>query len=456
MNRDNQPKTIYWIAAIGALGGLLFGYDTGVISGALLFIRTDFSLTTWMQEVVVSSVIMGALFGAICSGRLTDHYGRRKILLSAALAFLLGTLLSATAFHLTELIVGRFIVGMAIGISSYATPLYISEMAPKDIRGRLVLINAITITGGEALAFLIDYILAPWQAWRWMFAVGIVPALGLGIGMWNLEESPRWLITKGFISKARALLQTIRPAAWIESEIAEIQSLTRHTSNGWKELFVPKLRPALLIGITLGIFQQFFGINTVMYYGPTIFQALGWQDTSAQMLATFGMGIINLLFSAFCLWTVDKFGRRRLLLFGSGLAAISLLGVSLSIQNAHLPEWQWLGLISLIFYIIGYCISVGSLFWLIIAEIFPLGVRGLAMSFATAVQWGANFIVSITFLSILQAVGAKKTFLIYALMCIFCLIFCYICIPETKGVSLEQIENRLLKKKSFGHWIIKE
>jgi len=439
---------IYWIAAVGALGGLLFGYDTGVISGALLFITEEFHINTVMQELVVSSVVLGALIGAMFSGRIADHFGRRRTLMLAAIAFVVGTFFATAATEVSFMIAGRFIVGLAIGICSYTAPLFISEMAPAEFRGFLVLINAIAITGGEALAFLVDYFLTPAHAWRWMFAAGLVPAVALYIGMLRLPETPRWLVSKGLTEKAHEILVRIRNNSNVINELNDIKQSFSLKAAHWKQLFSKTIRPVLWIGIFLGIFQQFFGINTVMYYGPTIFKALGMHSTSSQMLATFGMGLVNMIISAVCMLLVDKVGRRKLLLFGSLLAAISLILVGHCLNNISVsPVYQWVALCSLVTYITGYCISVGSLFWLMIAEIFPLSIRGLGMSIATAIQWAANFIVSMTFLNILHAIGPAQTFWLYAAICLVCLVYCYFWVPETRGVPLEQIEKNLGTKK---------
>ncbi len=435
---------VYWVALVGALGGLLFGYDTGVISGALTFISAEFHISTLMQEVVVSSVVLGALFGAILSGRLADQFGRRRMLMVAALAFIISTLLATLANQVMELVIGRFIIGMAIGICSYTAPLFISEMAPAELRGFLVLINAITITGGEAIAFLVDYFLAPSHSWRGMFAVGLIPALALFLGMLCLPETPRWLVSKGYLQKARSTLDQIRNHTQVTAELNAIQHSFSLKSAHWQQLFSKRIRPVLWIGIMLGIFQQFFGINTVMYYGPTIFQAFGFNDISLQMLVTFGMGIVNMVLSVLCMLLVDKLGRRNLLLIGSGIAGLSLLVVGFCLQElSHSPFLRWLALMCMVTYIAGYCISVGSLFWLMIAEIFPLSIRGLGMSLATAIQWGANFLVSMTFLHIIQHVGPSYTFWLYASICFLCLLYCYLWVPETKGVPLEKIEKNL-------------
>lgn len=440
MNASATPQSqafLYWITTIGALGGLLFGYDTGVISPALVFIRQEFAANTFTQELIVSSVVLGALFGALISGRLADRYGRKFMLCCAALTFILSTLVTTFSPTVWWIIWGRLFTGIAIGITSYTAPLFISEMAPTEYRGSLVLINAITITGGESLSFLLGYLLAPAEAWRWMFALGLIPAVALFTGMICLSETPRWLIAKNRLSAAEKILTKLRPVHQIKQELTAIQQSISLQSPHWSQLFSRKVRPILFIGIMLGIFQQFFGINTVMYYGPTIFQAIGIPNVSLQLLGTLGMGIINTLFSVFCVLMVDKAGRRKLLISGSAIAGLSLFMLGKLIQNQSSPL---LATFFLVTYIAGYCISVGSLFWLIIAEIFPLSIRGLGMSLATAIQWGANFIVSMTFLHIMQSLGPSHTFWLYGSMCFLCLIFCYFWVPETKGRSLEEIE----------------
>lgn len=443
-----QNHFLYLIVGIGALGGLLFGFDTGVISGALMFINQVFKPTIILQEAIVSSVVLGALVGAFISGRLADIYGRKRMLITAALAFLLGTGVSTFALNVDILILGRLIIGFAIGISSYTTPLFISEMAPAKHRGSMVLLNAITITGGEAIAFLVDYVLAPAQAWRWMFAAGIIPALLLFIGMLFLPETPRWMVLKGFINQAKETLIKIRNPLDVNTELKYIQQSFSLKQGNWRQLFSKKVRPVLIIGLGLGIFQQFFGINTVMYYGPTIFKAVGFQGAQAQILATFGMGIVNTIMSVVAVLVIDKIGRRKLLLIGSTVAAISLGVVGFTFaHNDHSQLMQWTAVTSMVIYIAGYCISVGSLFWLMISEIYPLSVRGLGMSLATAVQWGANFVVSMTFLSIINTMGSANTFWLYGTMCVLCFAFVYYLVPETKGVSLEQIEQNLAENK---------
>jgi sugar porter (SP) family MFS transporter len=442
--RPFNPYFVYFIATIGALGGILFGFDTGIIAGALLFIDKTFPLSTLLKEVIASSVILGAFTSSLCSGRLADRFGRRGMLMLAAVAFIMGSLLTTFAYNIACIIAGRIIIGLAIGVSSYTVPLFISEMAPAKHRGALVLLNAIMITGGQAAAFLVAYYFSSQGEWRYMFAGGLIPAILLFIGMLFAPSSPRWLVLKGATDKARATLQRIRPATHVETELTEIKESFSLDKPHWKLLFSKQMRPVLIIGLGLGILQQAVGINTVMYYGPTIFQHAGFQSQSAQILATFGMGLVNTIMSIVGVFIVDKIGRRKLLLTGTAIAGLSLLFVGMNFySHAHALWLRWVSLVGLVCYIAGYCISVGSLFWLIISEIYPLNIRSQAMSFVTAAQWGANFIVTMTFLSIIQAIGPAYTLWLYAGMCIVCFLFTYNMVPETSGVSLETIERNL-------------
>lgn len=444
----SNPYFVYYVAFIGALGGVLFGFDTGIIAGALLFIKNSFPLTTLLQETIVSSVVVGAFVSSLMSGRLADICGRRAMLMFAATTFIIGSLLDVFAFNAWCIIIGRVIIGLAIGISSYTVPLFISEMAPAKHRGALVLLNAITITSGQALAFLVAYYFSTTGAWRLMFAVGLIPALLLLIGMLFSPSTPRWLVLKGSTDKARTILQKIRAQENVEEELQAIQASFLENKTPWRFLFSKHLRPVLIIGLGLGILQQVVGINTIMYYGPTIFRAAGFHSASAQILATFGMGLVNSVMSIVSVFIVDKVGRRKLLLFGASVAGVSLLFVGMQFYtSAYVPWLRWAALIGLIFYIAGYCLSVGSLFWLIIAEIYPLNIRGQAMSFVTAVQWAANFIVTMTFLSIIERIGPAYTLWLYAGMCLVCIIFTYYIVPETREISLETIEKNLLLGK---------
>lgn len=402
----------YLLTCIAALGGLLFGYNTGVISGALLFIQQDFHLTMLHQEMVVSSIVIGALLGAVVGGLLSDRIGRRSMLQLSAVGFILGSFLSVIALDFASLCLGRLMLGLSIGVTSYTTPLYIAESSPSMFRGHLVLVNAVTISGGEALSFFMNYLCAPFHAWRFMFAIGLIPAFLFLWGLVQLPETPQW---------------------------SRLKSTPRSYLSSWRRLLSKRVRPSLGLGILLGIFQQCFGINTVMYYGPTVFGAIGYTSPSSQLLVTLFMGLINTVFSVVCFYVIERVGRRALLLSGSALAGTSLFCVAQLIPYSEsYVACRWIMLLCFVLYIAGYCISVGSLFWLIIAEIFPLSVRGLGMSVATAFQWGANGLVSMTFLSLVHALGASHVFLLFALVCWSCFVFCYYYVPETTGVPLDE------------------
>ncbi len=431
-------------ATITATAGFLFGYDTGIISGALMFILQTFPVSVFTQELIVSAVVMGALIGAVSTGRLVEKFGCQRMLFVMSLTFIAGTFASSAAPNVTVLIGARFIVGVAIGMTSYVAPLFIAEMAPAEQRGKLVLLNGIMITSGEALAFLVDYLLVPTQSWRLMFATGLLPAIVLCVGLLLLPASPRWMAFKGQFEEGKAILAMIRPADRVEAEWQEILRHTQHATSRWSDLFSTALRPVMLIGLGLGVFQQFIGINTVMYYGPTIFKAAGFHSESAQILATFTMGAVNTFVTIIAVLIVDKVGRRRMLLGGLMAAGLSLFAIGMISQNEHFNSHSaWLTFFFMIIYIAGYSISLGSLFWLIISEIYPLNIRSLAMSVVTAAQWAASFVVALTFLSTLNAVGTSFTFWGYAAMCLISFLFCYYLVPETRGISLEHIEHNL-------------
>ncbi len=442
MNSRSQSYFLWVVASIAALGGFLFGYDTGVISGALIFIQDSFVLNTLQSEWVVSSVVLGALLGALCSGVLADHFGRRMMLLLSALFFILGTVTAMLAWQVWALIVGRLIIGLAIGISSYTTPLFISEMAPANKRGALILLSVVMITSGEAISFLVDYGMAATQSWRWMLGSGLVPAVLLLLGLLLLPTSPRWLVLKGQAKKAKETLSRLRGHVNIDSEFEEISDTLNVQPFKWRNLLAKPWRKVLLIGIVLGVLQQFVGINTVMYYGPVLFNQLGFADTQASIFATFIMGVVNTLMSIVALLCVDRLGRRRLLLYGFAIAGISLLLLSYALPDiGHRAEDKIILLSLMVSYIGGYSLGIGGLFWVIIAEIYPLQCRGFAMSIVTAIQWAANFVVAATFLSILSYFGAAITFLLYASVCIIGFVFCYFFLPETKERSLEWIQK---------------
>jgi sugar porter (SP) family MFS transporter len=434
------------VSAIAAIGGLLFGYDTGVISGAILFIKQQFSLDSTMQEITVSSVLVGSVTGAALGGLLGDRFGRRHMIMLAAIIFGVGAVLTAFTPNLTILIIGRIIVGVGIGIASFISPMYISEVAPKSIRGTLVFLNQLALTLGILLAYLVDYLFTKVpDGWRWMLGLAIVPAIALGFGMAAMPNSPRWLVMRNLGGKARANLVKIRGTQDVDAELQEIHdSLATEGTSKWSDLLSPAMRLPLIIGIGLAVFQQVTGINTVIYYAPTIMEFSGLKSAGASILATTGIGVINVVFTIVGSWFVDRAGRRPLLLTSLTGMAISLALLAISFQLPQLASSLGVAVVLiLMLYVASFAIGLGPVFWLLIAEIYPLNIRSKAMSVATVANWGANLIVAITFLSIVQALGRPGAFWLYAILTLASVIFTYKLVPETKDRTLEQIQDEM-------------
>lgn len=448
MSQANHSRFhVYMVSAIAAVAGLLFGFDTGIISGALLFIKEDFVVTTVMQELIVSSVLLGAMAGSLCSGALTDRFGRRRLLLIISTLFIIGTLIASFAGQVTTILIGRLFIGLAIGIGSYTAPLYIAEVSPFELRGGLVSLNQLAITIGILCSFLINFTFTNIDgSWRWMFGIGLIPAVMLSIGMLFLPESPRWLVKEGLTTQATNVLRYLRDSHDVSHEINEIEHSLNIKQAHFTEIFKPWIAPVLFLGAMMGFIQQVTGINTIIYYAPTIFQLAGFESASTSILATVGIGVVNVLATIFAIMYLDKWGRRPLLLVGLVGMCLSLTGLSLAFEvSANSESLRWLAILCTFVYIISFAFSLGAMLWLVVSEIFPLEVRGSAMSVAVFSCWLWNFIVSSTFLTILDSMGPSKTFLIYAVMCVFSFIFCYFKVPETKGVSLEQIEENIRK-----------
>jgi SP family galactose:H+ symporter-like MFS transporter len=436
---------MFKISSIAALAGFLFGFDTGIISSAIFFIQATFGLDTFMTQVVVSVVLLGALLGSLCSAHLVNKLGRRSVIEINALLFIISTLGSALAPSLTYLILARAAVGFAIGIACYAVPLYISEIAPARFRGGLVALNTIAVTGGIFISYLAGYFLSSVESWRWMLGIGVVPAVFLLIGVQFLPETPRWLLKKGKLLEARQVLSSIRENASVtDQELDLIGSNLKDTPSYWKELFHPKIRKLLLIGITLAVIQQITGINTILYYAPFLFQAFGYQSTSAIMLLTLGVGLMNFLMTIVVAFKVDRMGRRSLLLYGLAGMTISLLMLATSLKcDLQHPLAKWITLIALFAFIAAYASSIGCIFWIVISEIYPLNIRGAAMGIASTANWSANLMISLTFLSLLHAVGPSLTFFLYAIAGLLSFLFCYLWLPETTQQSLEALEAKV-------------
>jgi sugar porter (SP) family MFS transporter len=436
------------ISATAALGGLLFGYDTGVISGALLFIRTAFHLSTGGESIVVSIVLVGAVIGATVAGSLSDRFGRRRVILVTALLFVIGALISAFAGSVGTLLAGRLLIGIAIGVASMLTPLYLAEISPAASRGAVTSLNQLCITLGILVSYLVGYAFATTPGgWRWMLGLGVVPGAVLAAGMLVLPESPRWLAGHQRLPQAEAVLRRLRPPqADVAEELSALRTdLLREGGRlaPWSALLAPELRRALIVGVGLAMFQQITGINTVIYFAPTIFESAGLPSASVSILATAGVGVVNVALTVVAMWLIDRAGRRVLLLWSLGGMAVSLLVLAGGFALGASGPLGWITVLSLAVYVAFFAVGLGPVFWLLIAEIFPLAVRGRAMSLATISNWGFNLLVALTFLSLINLFGRPGTFLIYAALTLVAIVFTAALVPETKGRSLEEIEDEL-------------
>lgn len=447
-----SAKTIVFLTAgIAALAGLLFGYDTGVISGAILFIKDQFALSAVAVERIVSAVLLGAVIGAAVSGALADRFGRKKVLIVTALLFAAGAIGASLAADVPMIILFRFIIGIAIGVASYTAPLYISEISPPEARGALVSLNQLMITCGIVVSYLVDYALTTGHdAWRWMFGLGALPAVILILGMIALSESPRWLVSRNRVDEARGVLGRVMKPEGVEAEIKGIQASLSVKEGSWKDVAAPWIRPALIVGISLAFFQQMTGINTIIYYAPTIFEFAGFASHKVSILATVGVGVVNVLMTVVAIWFIDRLGRKPLLYIGMTGMAISLGVLGLAFYMPGMADkLKMLTVLSVIAYIASFAISLGPIFWLMISEIYPLSIRGRAMSLATLANWGFNMVVASTFLTLTEKLGKAGAFWFYGIICVIGIAFCYLYVPETKGRSLESIEGFLKKNKGL-------
>ncbi|WP_434531836.1 sugar porter family MFS transporter [Haloarcula sp. NS06] len=442
-------RFVYVVSALAALNGLLFGFDTGIISGAFLFIQDSFVMSPLVEGIIVSGAMAGAAAGAAVGGQLADRLGRRRLILIAAIVFFVGSFTMAVAPTVPVLVAGRLIDGVAIGFASIVGPLYISEIAPPEIRGGLTSLNQLMVTTGILLSYFVNYAFADAGAWRWMLGAGMVPAVVLAIGILKMPESPRWLFEHGQKDEARAVLKRTRSDG-VEQELDEIEeTVETQSETGVRDLLAPWLRPALVVGLGLAVFQQITGINAVIYYAPTILESTGLGSV-ASILATVGIGTINVVMTVVAIMLVDRVGRRRLLLVGVGgmVATLAVLGTVF-----YLPGLEGgLGIIatiSLMLFVSFFAIGLGPVFWLLISEIYPLSVRGSAMGVVTVANWGANLLVSLTFPVLTDGVGTSATFWLFGLCSLLGLVFVYRYVPETKGRTLEAIEDDLRQNISL-------
>ncbi|MFJ8750031.1 sugar porter family MFS transporter [Streptomyces sp. NPDC102441] len=451
-----QRKITLWAAAV-ALGGFLFGFDTGVVSGALLYVKQDFHLNSFEQGSVVSVLLIGAVIGATSAGRVSEGLGRRKALGTIGVVFIIGTAIASTANGYLMLMAGRVILGLAVGAASATVPVYLSEISPTRIRGRLLTMNQLMITLGILIAYLVNLIFSSSGMWRAMFAVGAIPAaLMVAATVWFLPESPQWLISHGQADRARKGIASVTDEATADTLVARAQNRIAEerekqernsgtTDRGTRRLFTPDVRPALIVGLTLAAVQQFGGINTIIYYAPTIIQQTGLNASNSIFYSVF-IGAINLVMTLAAIRLVDRAGRRIMVLVSLALMAVSIfmLGLAFVVGMSSV-----LTLLFMVIYIAAYAGGLGPVFWTLLGEIFPPSVRAEGSSVATAVNWLSNFVVSLAFLPLAAAIGQGETFWIFAGICVIAFFFVGRYLPETKGRDPEQIEAALQSR--FGH-----
>ncbi|HEY4149607.1 MAG TPA: sugar porter family MFS transporter [Chitinophagaceae bacterium] len=433
---------IIGISFISALGGYLFGFDFAVISGALPFLRVQFALTSVSEGFLTGSLALGCIVGCLLAGNISERYGRKPGLMVSAIIFAFSSLGMALSHSLTLFILMRFAAGIGVGMASMLSPMYIAEVSPADIRGRNVAINQLTIVIGILITNLVNYNLSGHgsEAWRWMFGWGVVPSSLFFIGVLWLPESPRWLIKSGKTERAEAILYKIGNAGFVEKTVNDTkQSLKGFTKQSYRAVFEKGVRPAVTIGIVLAVFQQLCGINVVYNYTSTIFASAG-ASLNRQLLETVAIGIVNLLFTLVAMWQVDRLGRRPLMLMGSlGLSVLYIL-LAISLQQ-HFPA-IFVSLFVLISIAV-YATSLAPVTWVLISEIFPNKIRGVASSVAIVSLWTAYFILVFTFPILAKHLGTHTPFYIYAVICLAGFIFIKARVKETKGQTLEQLEHTI-------------
>jgi len=430
------------ISSIAALGGVLYGYDMGIIAAAALFVKHTFTLSALMEEWVVSIVLIGAMIGAIVGGAVADRIGRRATLVWAAGIFIVGSLLAPLSTSVAMLIIARAIIGIGIGFTSVTAPVYVSELAPPQSRGMLIGLYQLALTVGIALANLVGYWLAAQQAWRLMFGVAVVPTLFFLIVILTVPESPRWLFAHARPKDAEAVLRSYTDDVGAQQFLADIEEgLRTPLEQSWSALWSPAVRGALFIAVGLTVLQQVTGINTIIYYGPQIFELAGSASHASAIFATLLVAVVNVLATVVGIALVDRIGRKPLLYAGVSGMTVALFALSFAFSHtgalgAHLGA---VAIACLMVYIACFAFSLGAIAWILVAEVFPLRVRGRGVAAGTLFSGIANFAVSLTFLSLINSLGSAGTFAIYGTLSIATLVFVRFVVPETCGRDLESI-----------------
>jgi SP family xylose:H+ symportor-like MFS transporter len=441
-NQTYNKRYILGISFVSALGGYLFGFDFAVISGALPFLRTTFALSPMMEGFLTGSLALGCIIGCLAAGKLSDRYGRKPGLFVAALIFFLSSLGMALSPGLGLFLVMRFSAGIGVGMASMLSPMYIAEVSPASVRGRNVAINQLTIVTGILITNLVNYTLVSKgpDSWRWMFGLGTVPSFLFLLGVFRLPESPRWLMKTGKPDQARKVLEKIGNRAFAERTMQDVASSLDDTSpRSFRAVFARSVRPAIVVGVTLAVFQQLCGINIVFNYTSTIFASVG-ADLNRQLWETVAIGAVNLVFTLVAMWQVDRWGRRPLMLYGSLGLSILYIGLAVALQDKWSPAFVSLFVFLAIAF---YATSLAPVTWVLISEIFPNSIRSEASSVAIVALWGAYFVLVFTFPVLAEKLGTYGPFYFYAGICLLGFFFVRAKVRETKGQTLEELEHTM-------------
>jgi len=454
--QGNQHSFLRTIILVSTFGGLLFGYDTGVINGALPYMSESdqLNLNSFTQGLVTSALLFGAAFGAVVGGRLADYNGRRKTILYLAILFFVSTIGCTISPNAAVMILCRFLLGLAVGGASVTVPTYLAEMSPAESRGKMVTQNELMIVTGQLLAFTFNAIIGNMlgenpHVWRYMLPIAAIPAVFLFFGMLRVPESPRWLVSKGKNDEALKVLQKIRENKRAKSELQEIESAYEKEAKmekaTFKDLTTPWVRRVVFLGIGIAVVQQITGVNSIMYYGTEILKDAGFQ-TKAALIGNIGNGVISVLATFVGIWLLGKVGRRPMLITGlvGTTTALLLIGIfSLVFEgSAALPYIVLALTITFLAFQQG---AISPVTWLMLSEIFPLRLRGLGMGVTVFCLWGINFLVGLTFPVLLASIGLSTTFFVFVVLGIGAILFVKKFLPETKGLTLEELEQSFRK-----------
>jgi sugar porter (SP) family MFS transporter len=433
---------VYLIVCVAACAGLLFGFDIAVINGAIVFLRDQFRLTDFQTEVAAASLLVGCALGASVAGMMSDRYGRKRILFAAAVLFAVSSVAAGLPHTLEQFIAARLLAGVATGIASMVAPMYIAENSPPSLRGRLVTLNQLAIVSGILLAYLVNWAFAVTgpNGWRWMFATAAVPAAALAIALLFVPESPRWLIKDNREAEALRILTRISGPVHAAREADEIRLALQEEAGSMLELLRPGLRLPLIIAVTLAVLQQITGVNTVLYYGAILFrEQVGERSAAGAIGMNVGVGLVNAIATLIAIAVIDRVGRKPLLLVSCAGMAISLTWMGIAFHLTP-PPVIWV-LVAIFCYVFSFAIGMGPGVWVLMSELFPTRVRGRAMAVATVSLWLGCLLLTSTFLTLVSAIGAAGTFLLYAAISVFSFLFIWRVPPETKGRTLEEIDR---------------